>query len=136
MKKRESPLIPGLNRKHSLRTGKPKFGFDTEAEAWVAARNLIDRSARRGLSIDVYLCDECDKWHVGNKPASRRDRRKDDLIMLAFEIGERPAACLIQENMGSPIQRKKKIAQRFTVAERRQLQYHPTPPRKKPRVLP
>lgn len=75
-------------------------------------------------------------WHVGNKPASFRNREKDEFIMLSFEVGERTAACLMVENMGRSDARYGKIAQRFKVAERRRLQYHPTPPRKKSRVLP
>lgn len=129
-------MIPGLNRRHYLRNGRAKVGFDTEEESRRVMKAMLARDVRPGLSLDAYLCDECDQWHVGNKPASKRDRVIDPLFELGFEIGGRAAACLAEENLAHANSRFSKIAQRFEVAERRRLQYHPTPPTRKSRVLP
>lgn len=44
--------------------GTPKTSYDSQTEAHAAAD---DRRIESGADLDVYLCDFCQAWHMGNR---------------------------------------------------------------------
>jgi hypothetical protein len=48
---------------HTTMTGRPKVPYATRDEAAAIARRL---AARDGVTMSVYRCPTCARWHVGH----------------------------------------------------------------------
>jgi len=55
--------VPGLGA-HWRADGAPKTGYRSQGEAQAAAD---DRRHESGADLDVYRCDFCQSWHMGNR---------------------------------------------------------------------
>lgn len=53
-----------------------KMRHRTEAAAEVHRARLIRRFAAVPEALEVYLCTECDRWHVGHVSLRQRRRRR------------------------------------------------------------
>jgi hypothetical protein len=48
---------------HTTSRGQPKKGYSTREEAAARAQVMFERD---GVSMGVYQCGTCTKWHVGH----------------------------------------------------------------------
>jgi hypothetical protein len=64
----DSSRIPGLGS-HWRADGNPKAAYLSQHDALTAA---LVRHQESGVDLDVYRCDVCSAWHMGNP------RRGDD----------------------------------------------------------
>ena len=60
--------IAGLGS-HWRADGAPKSAYPNQAEA-LAAANV--RWLESGVELNVYRCDVCSRWHMGNPPRGGR----------------------------------------------------------------
>jgi hypothetical protein len=54
---------------HWRADGQPKTAFSTQSDALTAA---LVRGQESGVELNVYLCDVCSKWHMGNPTRGTR----------------------------------------------------------------
>jgi len=54
---------------HWRADGHPKTAYSSQGDALTAA---LVRRHESGMELNVYVCDVCSKWHMGNP--TRRDR--------------------------------------------------------------
>ena len=59
---------PGLGT-HWRSDGAPKTGYRSQAEALSVAD---ERRHDTGVGLNVYRCDYCSAWHLGNSEGRRR----------------------------------------------------------------
>ena len=48
-----------------------KSRYATQGPAWGAVRTMQRRGRDREGRLNVYRCDHCHAWHVGNRPVHR-----------------------------------------------------------------
>jgi hypothetical protein len=54
---------------HWRSDGQPKTAYATELDAWAMAE---ERRHSAGVNLNVYRCDVCRSWHMGNPPGTDR----------------------------------------------------------------
>ena len=60
--------LPGLGS-HWRADGRPKTGYSSQGDALTAA---LVRRQESGVELNVYVCDVCSKWHMGNPTRDAR----------------------------------------------------------------
>jgi hypothetical protein len=60
--------VPGLGS-HWRADGAPKTAYRSQSDALTAA---LVRRQESGVELDVYRCDMCSAWHMGNPTRGNR----------------------------------------------------------------
>jgi hypothetical protein len=60
--------VPGLGS-HWRSDGLPKASYASQGDALTAA---LVRKQESGVDLDVYRCDVCSSWHMGNPRRGRK----------------------------------------------------------------
>jgi hypothetical protein len=60
--------LPGLGS-HWRADGQPKTAYSSQGDALTAA---LVRRQESGIDLNVYVCDVCSKWHMGNPTRGAR----------------------------------------------------------------
>jgi hypothetical protein len=60
---------PSRLRSHWRADGRPKTAYSSQADALTAA---LVRRQESSVELNVYVCDVCSKWHMGNPTSSAR----------------------------------------------------------------
>jgi hypothetical protein len=59
---KDAPRVQGLGS-HWRADGLPKAAYDSQGDALTAA---LVRRQESGMELNVYRCDVCSAWHMGN----------------------------------------------------------------------
>lgn len=100
-----------------LGNGRPKWKFETEAEANGVGSTWPDKG--RGV-VESYQCPECSRWHLGRPRTPWRPLRvvHREPALLA-ELDERAAVQLLMESHGPVNHKLREVHRRFAAALRR-----------------
>lgn len=101
--------------RHLRADGQPKRVYASEADGLTAIAEIAATPGRRRGYMEVYVCPDCDGWHIGNRyehpnPYTRRVVDRESALLV--ELSERTLAQMLIESHSKPAMRMKTIRTR------------------------